>query len=286
MPLLLLPSAGRLAKPLPSVPLNPAHPLARGLVGYWPFAESGGSRGQDLSRQGNAATLVSATWVPTPLGSLPHFSGSSGSYAEVLSRTTYDLPTGTIVCWMRSSQAVNFVLIHARSTSGSVSCILMFADNSGTGPLRVQVKDSAANTRADTTGTINLLDGQLHQVAFSWSGQASGSAWAMYTDGRLQTSGTFSGAWAFGGSVLRWGVALDAFWTPLNGEVGPTCWYNRPLVASEIAQLYRRPFSLLAPPAWQLWPSDVPATTTIPPGLGPAIGMDTYMQAAGALVWG
>jgi len=52
-------------KPPFGTPLNPFHPLTRGLVGCWLFNEGGGSTVYDVSGYGNTATLEGVASPPT-----------------------------------------------------------------------------------------------------------------------------------------------------------------------------------------------------------------------------
>lgn len=75
-----------LAKPTMWWPgINRQHPLARGLVGCWPFWDGGGTRVEDVSGYGNHGTLedIAPLWLGSPYGRALEFTNTPRNAVDV-----------------------------------------------------------------------------------------------------------------------------------------------------------------------------------------------------------
>jgi hypothetical protein len=248
------PSHPRITKPPYGALVDWSNPLTRGLVAYWPTNEfcwgpnsvsaSGVSRTHQISSSGGGAT-----WAPGRNGS-PAWSFASSNYAWTGSNSDFDLSIGAIFLWFRTTQASNPIFLHGRHDfSNSFNGITIYIDT-GSNPVSAAMKATASPGGGCTcAGSITgMLDGNWHMVALNFS-QANGDTCELYTDGRLSATATNGGSWAFNNQDLRWGKALDNFWTALTGQIDFGGWFNRKLSGAEWQQLYEDPYGWFQPPA-------------------------------------
>jgi len=153
---------------------------------------------------------------------------------------------------MRTRQGFTavFPMLMARHDATSSSSGVTLFLTSYPAHLRVQIKTTGGTVRLDLEGSTSLDDGdvgvgpdraeRLVGVTFS---QHSGGPGALWVDGRLQISGTNSGAWAFNNQEIRLGHGLDSFWARYGGAMGFVRFYNRMLSADEWRELYANPYA-------------------------------------------
>lgn len=242
-------------RPLAGTLINHAHRLSHGLVGCWPLSETAGTRANDAARgrYGSLSGFYPGPWNTAYGGILAaeassgprtglRFSGEAAEYIEIPSSPLYDSPSGTWALWMKTRQGVpSYALLMARGDASQHLEGITLAMESGTAKLFTQVK-SAGGVVLQLTGTTVLNDDREHMVGITF-GQNSGDPGALWVDGRLEASGTNSGAWAFNSQVVRLGLGIDSFWAQYGGALGIVRWYNRMLSADDWGQLYANPYS-------------------------------------------
>ncbi len=171
----------------------------------------------DSSVNGNMVVPTNAAAAAGQIGGGVFLSGTSTSFLSVNNCSCLDSTTGTWSGWIRTSASVAamYPLLWSRADGGgSRSGISLFL-SAYTGQVRVQLQ-GAAGTVLDLRGGVALNDGTWHHIAFTFA--ANGPA-SLFADGVAVATGTPVTGWSFNGQVLRTGVGLDAFWTPLNGVV-------------------------------------------------------------------
>lgn len=170
---------------------------------------------------------------------------AQADYLEVPSSTDYDLATGTLMFWFRTSQPANPIWLWSRVDSSNKNGFAVFIDTAAGTPITCDFNDATSN-KLRLTGPSGLSN-TWQQVVIQWN-QGSGQTCNMLINGNLYTSGTLGGSWSFNNEVIRFGVALDSFWTKFGGQMDVCGIWNRWLTADEIQSLYLNPFQMFLPP--------------------------------------
>ncbi len=253
-----------LQKPRLGTPLNPYHPLARGLVGFWLFNEGSGNKVFDLS--GNGLTFSSnivtnfPTWVMGKYGPSLAFDGPFDNlYLPSTVFPTIPLPW-TINFWIR------FPVV------GSDERVIDFAS----GRLIFRL--------AGTVNVMEVYDGSWRQSAVSIAADTwyymslvglSASSCKLYINA-VEDNITVDSLSALGGSV---GVGAHNTAGSFFGMINLSHFsiYNRALSASEITQHQREPFAMFGDDPIELWAfeSGEEPSVTIP------VMIHHYKQAGG-----
>ncbi len=219
-------------KPPLGTPLEAAHPLAKGLVGCWLQNEGSGNIVQDLSGNGNTATLMNdAHFVPGKFGSAVDFDGT-GDYVT----TTIDVGTTMYVSlWVKINADTGNKVIFTWQNSTSQTLIMWTGrwDLIGTGFDIFPVSPTP-------------VLGQWHHVV---AGFEAGVAAYLYVDGVEIGKDTTIGTPATVAN-FRWGGTNTA---GIDGQIDHILLYNRVLTADEVAQLYREPFAIVRREPYELW---------------------------------
>jgi len=228
------------AQNLPGLVLDRAHPLARGLVGWWPLNEGGGRGARDISGNENHGAWVGTTnsWAGASMGgSAVNLTGASGGYISVPSSTSLQVSNAMTACiWAnRTSAAVNGALFHKGTLGSSYGDWCMVYDGSystypdfriaypGSG-LIVGVGTAGINKWRFITATFDKVSAKL------------------YVDGALVDTRAYSTAIAQTATPLNIGVYYDVPYAHA-GPLAHARLYNRCLDAREIAQLYADPLA-------------------------------------------
>ncbi len=231
-------------KPTRGIRLNKSHPLARGLVGCWPFNEGSGGQVFDLSGNGNTGTLVgNPSWDFGIFGALK-FDGTGDYIAINNSPSLNNFGTGDFSIFAR-------VKIPPRGdpSYGQIFNVegtdpryyLRFNDNASVyGGLHALIDDGPTSVSAWSNTIID--DNKEHQVGVVYDRDGN---MQLYIDGKADGSGVSIAAV---GSVnnnndVRIGMRYSDIGDFL-GLIDHVMVYNRALTASEIALLYREPFCM------------------------------------------
>ena len=221
------------------------HPLARGLVGGWPFWEGGGGKLYDVSGQGNHGTLTNmdpvTDWVGTPQGWGLDYTGSS-RYVNVGS----DYNAGSqfaIVAMAKLNAAGGWDVIAAKEVWSGNDGWFLYNDNAG--PWQLVFR--RGNGSALRTSANSITAGEWFHVAVS----VSGNDVRIYVDGRLENATASFGTIAdstvdtyIGSRHQNDGTGATDTW---QGHIGQVLVYNRALAAAEIAELYADPWVFMRP---------------------------------------
>jgi len=241
-------------------PLNPAHPLNRELVGYWPMGEGGGIRAQDLSGKGNHGTLTNMVqgstsgWTGGKFGRAMRFDGTD-DYLTIADNDNLSFTDGI--------RDIPFsISFWARPTVFSIDRWVFDKRNNVTGSNEYQVtlgpgglislglfSEAGVSAVFNSVSTIALILNAWSHITFTYNGLGS-SGITIYINGVLvpKTIGIFGGTYVKmnnGVSPLRIG---DRNWTAgvaaYAGLLSEIKIYRRMLTAMEVQQLYTDPFCM------------------------------------------
>ena len=198
-----------------------------GLVGHWKFAEGSGTTAADNSGLASAASLSGgATWTTDCVGNSGLETNGSGGVAQTASIFTPPAQ-GTVAFWMRSSGA----------PAGTARIMGLGGDweirqiNDG------RVISDLCGDGGTTIGSTTPLTGIGQWYHFAATFDSSNETYAIYVDGKLETSGTNSVAMnQQAAAVLSFGTRTGSaeYW---QGALRDVRVYSRRLHAAEIAEL-------------------------------------------------
>jgi hypothetical protein len=218
--------------------INKAHPLAQGLVGYWPLNEGFGTKAYDLSGNNNTGTLTNfalsgatSNWCGSPTGGGLNFDGANdfiGTFTKSIS------PPGarTLSCWIRKSSNTRsglicttiaaggqgFALVINRTVAGNITYI-----HSVGGFLEVSVS-IASNVWYNIGVTYN---GSTNVIMYL-NGKNIGSSSSITPEPVSSSNGTI-------------GIEDSTGTNPFNGFISEVRAYNRALSPQEMQTLYNNP---------------------------------------------
>ncbi|MDX2197907.1 MAG: hypothetical protein SF069_02930 [Phycisphaerae bacterium] len=233
-----------LHKPVLVYPPRGEHPLAAGLVAFWPFAEGSGLRVSDANGRfhGTLAGMTAANaWKAGDRGWCLKLDGAAGRI------TTSARQFGSTNLLAQSGQAFTFAMRFAATidtagyiVSRATTTNLAFAVLCDFGDTYIYLRGAAGETSFG-----GLLDGRPHDLVIVWDGAAAAAYW----DGQLLGALTV-GAQGEPSQDLLFGALRHS--SPLIfGDAGydyAAIW-QRALTAKEIALLSAEPWALVSPPA-------------------------------------
>jgi large repetitive protein len=230
--------------------LQRGDPLARGVVGAWPFHEGSGNTVRDLSGNGYNGVCTTGVWASSPVGSALTVAGIDGNTAQIPS---FGISTGkvTIAAWVLIASTTGGYYEIFRVESGTSWYLLYNHTSGGT------ITFSPANDNFNVAG-ISVAIGEWNFIVATFDGATV----YLYKNAALATSmaggalATDAGPAAFGADPSG-GQYLD-------GKIGGALIYNRALSAAEVAQLYQDPFRLYRPRSeWWRNAVSAPAASSI-----------------------
>lgn len=239
------------AQNIPGLMLDRAHPLSRGLVGWWPINEGAGERVNDISGNGehgkaiNVVQSATAGWTGGPLGRAFRFDGSD-DYIECNTplKTSLAGPM-SISLWVNPPDRSGYYMLATKTTASPANPFQMHLRLTSGYVFFGRGTDAGANDETSNT-TAPPLNQWSHIVVTSTN---AGGNWSnrFYQNGSLNSTQTGGTAIADDTtSVLRFGRRGDGNYSKCataNIRI-----YNRVLSASEVAQLYADPLAgALAP---------------------------------------
>jgi hypothetical protein len=98
--------------------------------------------------------------------------------------------------------------------------------------------NSIQQTINTSVGTI--ITGQNHYVVCTREYDGTNTTNKVYIDGKLSTSGTFSGAPTYYGDTIHIGDGQTSAWYPFYGKINVVQIYNRTLSVAEVTQNYNK----------------------------------------------
>jgi len=241
-------------------PLNLAHPLNRGLVGYWPFNEREGNSQRDLSGKGNNGSTVNmfmplSNYTGGKFGSAMRFDGVD-DYLFIRDAPSLSFGDGvndmpfSISMWLKAdSFSANWRwLFNKRGDSINVEYQLILTS---TGQLYMGLYSGGGNSVfMGTTSNQVIRLNTWHNIVYTYDGSKTNAGQQFYIDGVLSTKtveniGVYA-AMQDGTANLHIGIrAWDyASNSRFVGVMEQVRLYNRSLSALEAQQLYTDPFCM------------------------------------------
>jgi hypothetical protein len=250
-------------KPLSGRGINYLHPLARGLVAWWPFNEGSGSVVHDLVKgaTGSFSGIASdSAWAGSIGGGAIHFGDVADSFMHINNLPDVGTPIGT-------GDITVSLWLYTTAYTAEQNAFYIGGATSNQNLLQVQLVIDGSlqfNGRVGTSGLSTASGPQVVEIG-RWVHAAvirTGTTGTVWINGRPGTSVTDA---EFGAS-LEEGLYIG------SRRVGTAAWigsianfriYNRALSALEVQQLYADPYAALLPPP-RRWASVAPLGTLSP----------------------
>jgi hypothetical protein len=222
--------------------LNQRHPLARGLLGAWPFYEGGGGTLHDLTGNRVNGTLTSGQpWAAGQFGSALSFNGSTQS---VNLGNTLNPAAVTYSVWIKPRTLTNaYQGIVGRSDSITYSILLV----KSTGKLALYASNVGVNY--DGTGSHTLTTGNWYHLVLTYSATAG---LVGYVNGVVDGTAAANGALNTSTVTCHIGNDPGTVSREFDGFIDNVLIYNRALSAAEVAQLYFDPFAIYRRPGYRV----------------------------------
>jgi len=232
-------------KPPPGWPLD----YDSGLVpeaGFWPMWEGSGNKVFDLSGNNNTGSLVADThWVPGKFGSALSFDGT-GDYVDIDNPVLGSVAMTIVVLARKAAyQQYAGLVVDYQAATPQKKFILGYENPENT--LTFYVGDG---TNTDSHSIGGFTQDIWHQVCGVFDGGQG--ILNMYLDGVESTSSTTITNIGATPNPISAYSAIGTYNTttyPFNGQIDHVLIYNRALSASEIAELYSKPFCMFKDPA-------------------------------------
>ena len=219
-------------KPPLGTSLNFAHPLARGLVGYWIFNENGGDRVADLSGNGNTAVLTNMNpatdWVPGKDGPALDFDGNDATLT-LTKQIKFD-DNYSIVWWVNYDVVTQTRYIGTTGLHNSLvlaTATTMWIRTNDGGYLVFNVDSHSA--------------GQWYQNVVTRDGSGN---WRWYINGKESSSGPTNDP----DYLLIDSIGRASTGNLLDGKILSVSIYERTLSSEDTVELYTNPYSMFALP--------------------------------------
>lgn len=165
------------------------------------------------------------------------FSYAGTEHHELPSSADFDGTYGSVVFWVKTSQAQDFIMLTGRHNAAqSREGFIVFINDDATSSVEAQLKNTGGAAVVDIVGTTGVRDGAWHHVCLTW-GRGTGDTCRIYIDGSDEANASPSAAWAFNSQVVRLAESIDTFWVDLSGDLADWRWYDRQLSADEVASL-------------------------------------------------
>lgn len=215
---------------IPGTPLDPANPINRGLVGWWPMWEGAGGKCLDISGKNNHGTLTNG---PLWAGGGLKFDGTDD---YVVSSNVLNLPYVTVSAWIKIASnpaAAGFIAGFLNGLGSGVQDKDLYLDTAG--KLYFVVYDGVAQTTSAPSDAIPL--NQWVHVA----GTADGVTARAYVNG-VEVGNVAAGATYTGYTVPNVYIqGMLSFAGYMAVSITGTRVYNRGVSAAELQQLYVNP---------------------------------------------
>jgi len=225
-----------------------SHPLAQGLVAYWPMWEGSGDTVHDLSGNGNHGALTNGpTWVATEMGGALEFDGDD-DFIE-LGSIGPDHPlsfTGnefSLAFWLyQESGGDQFQRIIDKSDGGGgangFAFVTQYTGNEG--HVQFYVDGNAIGLYFSGVYSYQTW---VH-LTLTWDG----SAFKLYTDGTYFATRDEADTIPSTTKNCRIGSWNHSTGREFEGKLSNFLAWDRALTAGEIAQFYADPWILSRPP--------------------------------------
>lgn len=226
---------------IPGLILDRAHPLSRGLVGWWPLNEAGGTRAADMV-SGNFGTLTNGpTWAGSTLGSAVKLDGANDYISIPHSPALAITADITVAIWSMMTTATGYMqLVNKSANPSPYPRPFQLTQVGGTGAMIWGRGNGSApgGTDAVVSNAVAPVGRWSH-----WAGTWANGVFKIYYNGGFDNSATASPTCSDGGLPVYIGTRADGAATLWSGGTAHLRIYNRALSALEIAQLYADPMA-------------------------------------------
>jgi len=242
------------AQNLPGLLLDRAHPLSRGLVGWWPMNEGSGTRVSDVSGNQFAGTMAnfsmsqSSGWVGSSVGRGVAFDATddaltiahNAAIANALTSTTF-----TFAAWARVDNLAAYSILAYKGSAGGVPGPLQIYWEPAGGGSWYFLIGNGSSSNGPTIGIGQISAGVWHHLAAIRDGGTSSAR--MYLNGRrVAVAGASFGTAGDVSTALCLGCRTGSYIS--QGATAQARLYSRALSDSDVAQLYANPLAgALAP---------------------------------------
>lgn len=248
--------------PLVGSKVNLQHPLARGLVGYWPLNEGAGAGVNDASAQSlkglMAGTIPANAWIGSPLGTAANFTGANYITSDTNWNIAHFSGPNTIAIrvmfnsYPTSGNLMSLAGTKYQSSAGKDVQLVDIHNNAGTLLLRF-FSGVFSGTTATTTWTFTTTTMPLN-VWHTIICVADGTNRIIYVNGEAKTTSA-SAVVAVATSGTKWVIgAIDidaAISRYVNGSINHVGYWKRALTQIEVKQLTSNPNQLFRKqPIW------------------------------------
>ncbi len=240
-----------ITKPKPGNMINPLHPLAHGLVGFWLMNEGSGSGAYDISGKNNHGTLTNMTinsqssgWSGSKFGGGISFDGYN-NYVDCGSNDNLDIVDSfTCGLWIKMNQTT---VSRSFFTKGRTSKIVNYGLSTGSGNNVLRFR-YGTDLFLDSTAAHGYNVNEWHYVSATVDTHTN--VLKFYSDGvQLGNDRSFTGSLVPNDESLLFGDGGEGWFNGVFDNIGI---YNRALSASEIKQLYKQPFIGILQPSLYL----------------------------------
>ena len=242
-------------KPLLGAQINWAHPLAQGLVGFWPMSENGGDKIYDLSGNGNVGTLqnmafpstTSSGWNPGRDGPILAFDGSDDG-VEVADNAKFDFQytNAFAVCvWFKTTTSGWWGMVTKFIPSGNYTGWLALQHATNDRLALQLINDTSPERVIDVRTAASYNDGLWHHASFIYDGSGLASGADIYVDGiidRVTDTDNLGGNTILNNESMFIGRRNDSVFGA--GFISDVRIYNRALSAAEVQQLYTDSYAM------------------------------------------
>lgn len=235
-----------LSKPLPGTTINPVHPLAQDLIGFWLFNEGEGSLINDISGNGNHGSLVNM---------LPNTQGSGWTGSVSGNAIAFDGVNNYIDCGSDASMSVTDKLsieawvikdaLHAGALDEVVAkgwdYIMEFDDTQ----IYMFSHDPVGGVSTYAAYAYSAYVGKLTQIIGTIDASVSPQV-RLYLNGNMVDTGNNAAFTQIGaGTSTMYMGDNSAAVRFFSGEMCLIRMYNKILAPFEIKQLYNNPYCMI-----------------------------------------
>ncbi|MBR7831739.1 hypothetical protein KDL01_00620 [Actinospica durhamensis] len=207
------------------------------LRGYWTFDEGTGTTAADSSGSGHTGTLeAGASWTTGVVGAhAVSLTGASNSYVDVPGPVVDTSQSYTAALWVKLNSVTGSNQTFTSIDGTNISPFYLQL-TSGKFAFVARSSDSTSSTATQVTATSAATAGTWYQVTGVYDNSAH--TLALYVDGTLQGTASFSSPWTASGDTVigraKWKAASVDF---TNGAIDDVHLYAQALSASAVAAL-------------------------------------------------
>lgn len=224
---------------IPGLMLDYAHPLSRGLAGWWPMNEGGGERVNDISGNGNNGILTNGgKFQGNKRGGGIYLDGSD-DYVIIPDSNSLSIAGDLTLSYWISCAFANYSMPICKGSSAIAAPYYSYVYPGGGAFLLGRGNGAVEN---GVSVSIQIPLDVLTHIALTMTGTGV----VFYMNGAKVGSNTLSATIADAGGPLYFGRRADGYYTKMLASHFRI--YNRALSIAEVAQIYADPLvGALAP---------------------------------------